>query len=132
MYIFSAFFLPCSGFHLKLCLWHGPLSHWCREGKTLVVRPLKNCLPLFILVCLCVSSLVCLILTKTEKFFLSKYKIASFVYLCLSSADFRGGVDYPISNHYQELMVAFPNAKVRALFERQKLEELALHNLHSF
>jgi len=27
-------------------------------------------------------------------------------------ADFRGGVDYPISNHYQELMVAFPNAKV--------------------
>ena len=31
--------------------WHGPLSHWCREGKTLVVRPLKKntffmCLPL--------------------------------------------------------------------------------------
>ena len=71
------------------------------------------------------------VLPKTEKFFLSKYKIASFVYLCLSSADFRGGVDYPISNHYQELMVAFPNAKVRALFERQKLEELASHNLHS-
>ena len=22
--------------------WHGPLSHWCREGKTLVVRPLKK------------------------------------------------------------------------------------------
>ena len=22
--------------------WHGPLSHRCREGKTLVVRPLKN------------------------------------------------------------------------------------------
>ena len=31
--------------------WHGPLSHWCRDGKTLVVRPLKK--PLF----LCVSSL---------------------------------------------------------------------------
>ena len=31
--------------------WHGPLSHWCREGKTLVVRPLKN--HFF----LCVSSL---------------------------------------------------------------------------
>ena len=30
---------------------NGPLSHWCREGKTLVVRPLKK--PLF----LCVSSL---------------------------------------------------------------------------
>ena len=32
--------------------WHGPLSHWCREGKTLVVQPLKKpllyvCLPLF-------------------------------------------------------------------------------------
>ena len=31
--------------------WHGPLSHWCREGKTIVVRPLKKhffyvCLPL--------------------------------------------------------------------------------------
>ena len=30
---------------------NGPLSHWCREGKTLVVRPQKNvffyvCLPL--------------------------------------------------------------------------------------
>ena len=24
--------------------WHGPLSHWCREGKPLVVRPLKNTL----------------------------------------------------------------------------------------
>ena len=22
--------------------WHGPISHWCREGKTLVVRPLKK------------------------------------------------------------------------------------------
>ena len=22
--------------------WHGPLSHWCREDKTLVVRPLKK------------------------------------------------------------------------------------------
>ena len=22
--------------------WYGPLSHWCREGKTLVVRPLKK------------------------------------------------------------------------------------------
>ena len=22
--------------------WHGALSHWCREGKTLVVRPLKK------------------------------------------------------------------------------------------
>ena len=22
--------------------WHGPLSHWCREVKTLVVRPLKK------------------------------------------------------------------------------------------
>ena len=21
---------------------HGPLSHWCREGKTLVIRPLKK------------------------------------------------------------------------------------------
>ena len=30
--------------------WHGPLSHWCREGKTLVVRPLKKTL-------LCVSYL---------------------------------------------------------------------------
>ena len=32
-------------------LWHGPLSHWCREGKTLAARPLKKhffyvCLPL--------------------------------------------------------------------------------------
>ena len=30
--------------------WHGPLSHWCRGVKTLVVRPLKKhffyvCLP---------------------------------------------------------------------------------------
>ena len=31
--------------------WHGPLSHWCREGKTLVVRPLNKTL------FLCVSSL---------------------------------------------------------------------------
>ena len=30
--------------------WHGPLSHWCREGKTLVVRPLKK--TLFFNVCL--------------------------------------------------------------------------------
>ena len=30
--------------------WHGPLRHWCREGKTLVVRPLKE--PLFFYVCL--------------------------------------------------------------------------------
>ena len=22
--------------------WHGPPSHWCRKGKTLVVRPLKK------------------------------------------------------------------------------------------
>ena len=22
--------------------WHGPLSHWCREDKTLVVQPLKK------------------------------------------------------------------------------------------
>ena len=33
--------------------WHGPLSHWCREGKTLVIRPLKKnffyvCLPLLV------------------------------------------------------------------------------------
>ena len=32
-------------------MWHGPLNHWCREGKTLVVRPLKKntfyvCIPL--------------------------------------------------------------------------------------
>ena len=33
-------------------MWHGPLSHWCREGKTLVVRPLKK--HYF----LCVSSLM--------------------------------------------------------------------------
>ena len=26
--------------------------------------------------------------------------------------DYRGGVDYPISNHYQEIMLAYPNAKV--------------------
>ena len=31
--------------------WHGPLSHWCRGVKTLVVRPLKKTL------FLCVSSL---------------------------------------------------------------------------
>ena len=30
--------------------WHGPLSHWCRECKTLVVRPLKKIL--FFYVCL--------------------------------------------------------------------------------
>ena len=31
--------------------WHGPLSHWCREGKPLVVRPLKNvCLPLIVFI----------------------------------------------------------------------------------
>ena len=23
--------------------WHGPLSHWCREGKTLVARTLFLC-----------------------------------------------------------------------------------------
>ena len=43
-----AFFSPKIG-EKKIC--HGPLSHWCREGKTLVVRPLKKhffyvCLPL--------------------------------------------------------------------------------------
>ena len=32
-----------------LAFWHGPLSHWCRKGKTSVVRPLKKNL--------CVSSL---------------------------------------------------------------------------
>ena len=28
-----------SGYY-KIKKWHGPQSHWCREGKTLVVRPL--------------------------------------------------------------------------------------------
>ena len=40
-----------SGYYKKKKKWHGPLSHWCREGKTLVSRPLKK--KLF----LCVSSL---------------------------------------------------------------------------
>ena len=37
---------------LKKKKWHGPLSHLCREGKTLVGRPLKEKL------LLCVSSLI--------------------------------------------------------------------------
>ena len=32
--------------------WYGSLSHWCREGETLVVRPLKKTL------FLCVPSLI--------------------------------------------------------------------------
>ena len=32
---------------------HGPLRHWCREGETLVIRPLKKT------IFLCVSSLTC-------------------------------------------------------------------------
>ena len=27
---------------IKKKKWHGPLSHWRREGKTLVVRPFKK------------------------------------------------------------------------------------------
>ena len=39
-FIKSGLFSPKIGKKRKK--WHGPLSHWCREGKTLVVRPLKK------------------------------------------------------------------------------------------
>ena len=31
-----------SGNYKTLKKWHGPLSHWCGEGKTVVARPLKK------------------------------------------------------------------------------------------
>jgi len=49
---------------------HGPLSHWSREGKTLVVRPLKKT---FFMCVLPKGALQ----TKNSKFFLKIKKMLS-------------------------------------------------------
>ena len=64
--------------------WHEPLSHWCREGKTLVVRPLKKLL--FLYVCLpsgytknyqCFRSHLSLCLQATNSFLLLRERLQS-------------------------------------------------------